>query len=306
MVNKSHKKAYRIFGSFSRHFFSLLLASQQLFFGGPAGSFIFFIEVSMKPSRKTPKLLGLAAAFMMVASTASALPIGWSAEGNADLFTPNGVVTSLPGVSTYYYVSTAGGPTGVGQLPGIGGTNGSTLTSPIFAANMGSQLEFNFNYVTSDGAGFADYAWAQVVNAADPTETILLFTARTTPGGDTVPGFGLPPIDPGVTLEPPSTPIIPGGPLWAQLGGSSGSCYSTGCGYTGWVKATYEFAQAGNFQLQFGVSNFLDQIYHSGMAISGTTIDGVPIDPIPLPAAGWLLLGGMGALIAVRRRKKTA
>jgi hypothetical protein len=28
-----------------------------------------------------------------------------------------------------------------------------------------------------------------------------------------------------------------------------------------------------------------------------------PVAPIPLPAAGWLLLGGLGALAAVRRRK---
>lgn len=27
--------------------------------------------------------------------------------------------------------------------------------------------------------------------------------------------------------------------------------------------------------------------------------------PIPLPAAGWLLIGGLGALVAVRRRKRT-
>jgi hypothetical protein len=260
----------------------------------------------MKLARRTPRLLGLAAAFVVAASAASAVPIGWSADGNADTFTPNGVVTSIPGISTYYYVSTAGGPTGVGQLPGIGGTNGSTLTSPVFAVNAGSKLEFNFNYVTSDGAGYADYAWAQVIDALDPTETILLFTARTTPGGDTVPGFDLPDLGEGVSLEPESTPIIDGGPMWAQLGENSGSCFSTGCGYTDWIKATYEFAEAGQFRLQFGVSNWDDEIYHSGMAMAGTTIDGVPIDPIPLPAAGWLLLGGLGALMAVRRRQKAA
>lgn len=31
-----------------------------------------------------------------------------------------------------------------------------------------------------------------------------------------------------------------------------------------------------------------------------------PTNPIPLPAAGWLMLGGMGALAALRRRRKAA
>ncbi|WP_209426849.1 vWA domain-containing protein [Pararhodobacter sp. SW119] len=34
------------------------------------------------------------------------------------------------------------------------------------------------------------------------------------------------------------------------------------------------------------------------------TVRGDDVPPIPLPAAGWLLLGGLGALVAVRRRRR--
>ncbi len=264
----------------------------------------------MKLASDSPRLLGITVAFVMAASGATALPIGWSAVGDAGTFTPNGVVSSLPEISTYYYVSTANGIDGVGALAGAGGdgipTNGSTLISPVFSAAVGSSLGFKFNYVTSDDAIFADYAWAQVINVDDPSGSLLLFTARSTLGGDTVPGFSMPALAEGLTLDPPATPIIPGGPLWDQLGEDSGECWFTGCGYTGWINGTYEFTQAGNFRLQFGVTNWNDSFFHSGMAIAGTTIDGVPIAVIPLPAAGWLLLGGLGALAVVRRRRSAA
>jgi hypothetical protein len=233
---------------------------------------------------------------------------GWTGSGSFGTLGANGVVTLSPtGDSQYGYVSTSGGVNGVG-LPGVGGagspTNGSVINSPLFSANAGDALEFFFNYVTSDGAGFADYAWARLLDEAS-SEVALLFTARTTPGGNTAPGFSMPALN--ATLAPPSTPIIAGAPTWSPLGTSSGTCFSTGCGYTGWINASYSILAAGNYRLQFGVVNWNDTAFQSGLAFDGATIAGKPIDPttpIPTPA---LLPGliGMGAM-ALRKRKAAA
>ena len=142
-------------------------------------------------------------------NAAGQLPPGYACTGNCGTLGADGVVTLSPyGSSAYMYISTNGGASGAGVLPtgSLGSeTNGSTLTSPMFSATAGEQLQFYFNYVTSDGAGFADYAWAAVENTTTDTWTYLV-TARTEPSGSIIPGLGMP----GVwgTLTPPSVPII--------------------------------------------------------------------------------------------------
>ena len=189
------------------------------------------------------------------------------------LVTGADVIGALPsGGSSYNWVSTNFGQTGAGQLEGFGGTNGSSLTSDAFYAAAGSKVEFYFNYVTSDGAGYADYAWSKLVGASSST---TLFTARTQPTGSIAPGFGLPGVT--ATLSPSEVAIIPGGPTWAPLGGSSGSCYDAGCGYTGWIKSTYEIQTAGTYQLSFGVTNWQDEAFDSGLAFQGLLLNGAVI-----------------------------
>jgi hypothetical protein len=183
---------------------------------------------------------------------------------------------------------------------GIGNTNGSVLRTDPFAATAGDGLQFFFNYVTTDGAGFADYGWARLL---DPSlnEVAVLFTARTKASGSIVPGFGMP--APAATLTPAGVPIIGGAPLWAPLGGSSGTCFSGGCGYTGWIQADYAVLASGTYIVEFGVTNWSDTHYDSGLAFSALTIANEPISTVvPVPGAAWLFGSALGAAAALRRR----
>ncbi|MGD9617987.1 MAG: NF038132 family protein [Alphaproteobacteria bacterium] len=195
--------------------------------------------------------------------------------GNCGTLGADGVVTAPPGGTTYDYVSTWLGQGGRGQIAGVaGGTNGSELISDPFFARAGDTITFDFNYVTSDGSGFPDYAFASLLRQ-DGTVADYIFTARTQPAGTIVPGQGLPDVT--ATLTPASVEIIPGGPTWSPLGESSGSCYDAGCGYTDWVNSEYTVEADGTYQLRFGVANANDTAFDSGLAFSGLKLDGSPI-----------------------------
>jgi hypothetical protein len=240
-------------------------------------------------------------------ASASSIPTGWTCTGTCGSSGADGVVPLSPtGNSSYQYVTT-NSSSATGVLPGLtqtSETNGSTLATSVFAATAGTKLSFYFDFVTSDGAGFADYAWAELFNSSN-VPVSLLFTARTEPTGSIVPGIGLP--TPSATLTPPSVPIVPGGPTWSPLGDWSGDCYSAGCGYTGWVNSDFTIAAAGNYYLEVGVTNWLDDEYDTGLAMDGVTVNGVPIVPPTgaTPEPSTLVLFGSGLIglaASVKRR----
>jgi hypothetical protein len=182
---------------------------------------------------------------------AAPIPAGWTCLGDCGTLGPDGDVPAPPGGSTYQFVSTSGGPTFSGLNLGFNETNGSLLTTNTFSASGSSQLAFNFNFVTSDGAGSPDYAYARLLPSGG--SPILLFTARTcqTTPCNTVPGVGMPALGAGVTLVPPSTPVTPHATEWDPLGASYDACSAVGCGNSGWIQANFTPA-AGTYTLEFG------------------------------------------------------
>ena len=253
---------------------------------------------------------GILVGSLISSASAAAIPSGWTCAGSCGSDGADGVVTLSPtGNSAYQWVSTYNGIDGTGALPGVGGsgtpTNGSTLSTTMFSAAAGAPLNFYFNYVTSDGSGYADYAWAELLNSAN-TAVALLFTARTAPSGSIVPGFSMP--NPAATLTPGTVPIIDGAPTWSPLGDSSDLCFDAGCGYTGWIQSSYVIPPAGNYSLEIGVVNWDDEEFDSGLAVDGVTVAGAPIPTGTTPEPGTILLlgSGMAALGVFRMRQLRA
>ena len=222
--------------------------------------------------------------------------------GNCGTGMPNGVVTASPAGATYNYVATGGGEFGVGLGESLDRT-GSQFTTASFTAAAGETLQLYFNYITSDGGSFFDYAYVQLLGGGTAAP-VTLFTARTSRDFDTVPGAGLP-LAPGVTLDPLSTAIIGGAPVWDKLGVDSGACFDTGCGYTDWIKMTYDLTKAGTYQLRFGVVNWNALDFQSGLAWNGAAIGDRPIGGVPEPGSWSMLIAGFGLVGAVSRRRHT-
>jgi hypothetical protein len=242
----------------------------------------------------------------------------WACAGHCGASAAQGDIPLSPiGNPAYGYASTAESPVyGASPLTLDGNsrgfeTNGSRLLSPAFHAEAGDRIDVQFNYASTDGKGFDDYAWARLVEADGHTLVAWLFTARSSNSstGNIVPGDVLrrEEFDPrevivnydsfAFTSKTVDDPID-----WMPLGPSNGTCWrdnASGCGYTGWLQSRHSFAAAGDYRLELGVVNWGDEAYDSALAFD---VLGLTAAAVPEPAAWQLFL--MAGLVGARRLRR--
>ncbi|MGB6452052.1 MAG: NF038132 family protein [Steroidobacteraceae bacterium] len=235
-------------------------------------------------------LIGAGVLAAPYAAATGPVPAGWSCTGGCGTDGADGDVPLSPlGNPFYEFVTTTGGILGLGQnpvTPPTSPTNGSLLTTPVFSANAGTALTFYFDFITSDGGMYADNAWAVLFSAASDMPVAQLYNDTTA-----------------------ETPYTIGLSTVSWLGEWSGQCFVDGCGTTGWQSVDYTITGTGNYYLEFGATNALDELYDTGLAIDGVALNGIQITSPPptVPEPGTLALFGAAALalgIVHRRRRK--
>ncbi len=282
------------------------------------------------------KTLSLAfAASAMFSSSAvfaadAALPgdlASWTVVGNGGSMGPNGDIGASPWANAQYGYVTTSESTVYGVSPlaldpggkGVGSeTNGSKITSGSFSALAGQTLSMAFNFVSTDGKGYDDYAWARVVNAADNSHAAWLFTAQSTnsstkgivPGkvvdktafdpDEVITNYGDFSFHSKTALDPVN---------WSALGGSNGACWednAEGCGFTGWLNSSITLAAAGNYRVEVGVVNWGDEAYDTGLAFDFRGLTSTHnVTAVPEPETYALMLAGLGLVSVFARRRKT-
>lgn len=83
-------------------------------------------------------------------------PPMWGVEGTYGTAGADGVVSAPPGGGSYHYLISSGTTSGLGL--GLGEEMNGSCALWSFSANAGDRLELAFNYVTTDGGDFTDYA----------------------------------------------------------------------------------------------------------------------------------------------------
>lgn len=216
-------------------------------------------------------------------------------------------------------------------------TNGSKTTSTPFVAQAGDQLILYFNYVSTDGLDYRDYAWARLVDAGTNATAAWLFLAQSgnAPDGDGTSDYVhdkvlklqtdeiLADQDQDAILNE-GQPVVgmPMGAItvWAPLGEFADACWAkdpttSSCGATGWVKSDYTLPDGGTYFLELGIMNWGDEAYQSALAFDFEGLESADLGPgitifdptdVPEPGAAGSLAAGLGLLANLARRRRSA
>ncbi len=255
-------------------------------------------------------ILAICAVFWPFGSLAQAgfvkgIPSGWVCTGSCNAPSPSGnTSTSSVNIHKDSRVSNLDRATNGSPVRSSGLRISSKLVSTTFTVAAGNKLEFYFNYMSTDGAGFGANGWTRLLNASYNKMAALLFTIRTKAGGDN-----------SRTQEPiiPKAPIIlgtgaDGEPIWSALDADSGICYSVGCGYTDWELSSYAISTEENYRLEDGATNVGEE-FNLSIALNNLNRAGQLANQpstVPIPAAIWLfgtVITGLG--FYVRRKQQS-
>jgi hypothetical protein len=216
---------------------------------------------------------------MALPSLAGPIPAGWSCSGNCGTSAASGSVPLSPWATpTFEWVSTASSTASafLPINPPGGETNGSTLSTQSFTAPAGTVVTYGYDYVTSDGSAF-DYGWGALYNSSGSVSALLFKISSAS----------------GIANN--------GAPTFAPLGTSSGTCYATGCGTTGWTTGTFTISATGSYFLRFGVTNTTDKLYDSALAIDGVGVGG---KMLAVPEPGTFTFAALTLLLTAVLRKR--
>lgn len=260
----------------------------------------------------------------------------WFATGAAGLIGGTGTIpVSVEGNAYFGFVTTAGGAGHFGSGDNVspldlksdgkgneGTNNGTKIVSSTFSGLEDDTLTLQFNYISTDGRGYDDYAWARLVDADTNETAAWLFTARSTNSarGNVVPGDVLnrqvdndaPDELDAVLNNGDSIGFDVASTDWQPLGDFSGYCWDDAntCGPSGWIQSEYTFTASGNYYLEFGVVNWGDEVYDSALAfdfagLNALNFPNAPlITTVPEPETYAMMLAGLAMLAGVARRRR--
>lgn len=263
--------------------------------------------------------------------------LDWLATGAAGLIGGTATMPLSPLDNPYFgFVTTTGGAGHFGSGDNVsplelksdgkgneGNNNGTKIVSSAFTGLAGDTLSLQFNYISTDGRGYEDYAWARLVDADTDETAAWLFTTRSTNSarGNVVPGdvlnrqvdSGAPDELDAVLNDGDRIGFDVASTVWQPLGTWSGYCWDNAntCGPSGWIQSEYTFASDGNYYLEFGVVNWGDEAFDSALAFdfSGLNALNFPNAPlitaVPEPETYAMMLAGLALVAgrAIRRRR---